>query len=187
LTELKEWVPKEKWDDLAQRAKHMEQVVQEVDAALTETRVGLTKLSREVEPVLEKYGHLTPDNVANVMRELEIRYRAIRDKRLAWIRFLSLAIGLVWAAILQINTLDLLEPLLSDSIADLLGGQSTLWYNIAGVVLSGLGAAAGSSFWYEQMARLRKARTVVDTTEQLKEQVAAIASGIAIGRANANE
>jgi uncharacterized coiled-coil protein SlyX len=187
LTELKEWVPKEKWDDLEQRAKHMEQVIQEVDTAITDTRVGLTRLRGRVEPVLDKYGHLTPDNIANVMRELEARYRVIMENRLAWIRFFSLAIGIAWAVILQINSLDLLGPVIPGTIANLLGGSDTLWYNVAGLVLSGLGAAAGSSFWYEQMARLRQARKVVDTTEQLKAQAAAIASGIATAQASAKE
>lgn len=187
LVELKEWVPQEKWDDLDQRVKHMEQVIQEVDVAITETRVGLRALRRQVEPILQKYGPLTPDNVANVIRELEARYQAIVDNRLAWIRFLSLAIGIAWAVLLQINSLDLLGPVIPGAIANLLGGSNTLWYSVAGLILSGLGASAGSSFWYEQMARLRQARQVVDTTEQLKAQAAAIASGIAAGQASMRE
>jgi uncharacterized coiled-coil protein SlyX len=184
LTDLKEWVPQEKWDDLEQRARHMEQVIQEVDTALTQTRYGLARLRSQAEPILAKYGHLTPDNVANVMRELEARYQSLSDNRLAWIRLLSLVIGVAWAFILQINSLD---PVVPDTIAHLLGGTNTLWYTIAGLVLSGLGAAAGSSFWYEQMARLRQARQVVDTTEQLKQQAAAIASGIASAQASVKE
>jgi len=187
LTELKEWIPKEKWDNLEKRAETIQEIIQEVDVALTETRIGLTTLRRKAEPVLEKYGHLTPDNVANVMRELESRYQTLRDKRLAWIRFLSLLIGMLWAVTLRINTLDLLEPLLGDNLAGLLGGTGTLWYTIAGLALTGMGAAAGSSFWYEQMARLRNARKVIDTTEQLKDQAAAIASGIIAGQASARE
>lgn len=187
LTELKEWIPKEKWENLEQRAEYIQEIIQEVDVALTETRMGLTTLRREVEPVLEKYGHLTPDNVANVMRELESRYQTLRDKRLAWIRFLSLLIGILWAVTLRINTFDLLEPLLANNLADLLGGRGSLWYVVAGLALTGIGAAAGSSFWYEQLARLRKARKVVDTTEQLKNQAAAIASGIIAGQTSAQE
>lgn len=187
LVELKEWVPRDKWEDLEQRTKHMEQVIQEVDMAMIETRVGLTKLRRQVDPILEKYGHLTPDNVANVMRELEARYNSLADNRLAWIRFFSLVIGITWAVLLQINSLDLLGPIIPDTIANLLGGSSTLWYNVAGLTLSGLGASAGSSFWYEQMARLRQTRQVVDTTEQLKAQAAAIASGIAAGQVSAGK
>lgn len=187
LAELKEWVPQEKWEDLEQRAKHLEQVIQEVDTALTETRYGVARFQSQVKPVLDKYGHLTPENVANVMRELEHRYRALRDSRLAWIRFFSLAIGIAWAVLLQINSLDLLGPIIPSTIANLLGGTDTLWYNLAGLVLSGLGAAAGSSFWYEQMARLRQARKVTDTAQQLKEQAAAIASGIAAAQASVKE
>jgi hypothetical protein len=98
-----------------------------------------------------------------------------------------LVLGIVWAVVLQINSLDLLSPVVPDAIANLLGGYDTLWYSVAGLVLSGLGAAAGSSFWYEQMARLRQARQVVDTTEQLKEQAAAIATGIASAQIGVKE
>jgi len=187
LVELKEWVPKETWDDLDQRVKHMEEVIHEVDTTLTQARAGFIKIRRQTQPILDKYEHLTPDNVANVMRELQVRYKALIENRLAWIRLLSLVIGITWAVILQINSLDLLGPIIPDAIAHLLGGDNTLWYNIAGLVLSGMGAAAGSSFWYEQMARLRQTRQVVDTTEQLKQQAAAIASGIMAGQASAQE
>ncbi len=183
LAGLKEWVPEDRWKDLEQRAKHMEEVIREVDTAITETRVGFTKLQGRLQPVLDKYGPLTPDNLANVMRELECRYQTLSDNRLAWIRFFSLTIGIAWAVLLQINSLDLLGPIIPAAIANLLGGSETLWYSVAGLILSGLGAAAGSSFWYEQMARLRQAREVVDTTEQLKAQAAAIASGIASAQA----
>jgi len=187
LTELKEWMPKENWDDLEQRARHMEQVIQEVDLAITETRVGLTRLRGQVKPILAKYGRLTPDNMANVMRELDARYKIITENRLAWIRFFSLAIGIGWAVFLQINSLDLLGPVIPGTVSNLLGGNNTLWYNVAGLVLSGMGAAAGSSFWYEQMARLRQTRQVVDTTEQLKAQAAAIASEIASVQSSAKK
>jgi uncharacterized coiled-coil protein SlyX len=187
LTELKEWVPKDQWDDLEKRAQRMEQVIQEVDTAIADTRIGLRKLRSQAQPVLEKYGSLTPDNIANVMRELEARYRAISDNRVAWIRFFSLLIGIGWAVLLQINSLDLLGPIIPQTIGHLLGGTDTLWYSVAGLILSGLGASAGSSFWYEQMARLRQTREVVDTTEQLKQQAAAIASGIASAQTSAKE
>ncbi len=183
LSELKEWVPPEIWSDLEKRAQHMEQVIQQVDQSLAETRIGLQRLRGQVEPVLTKYGSLTPDNLANVMRELEERYKALTANRLAWIRFLSLVVGIGWAVLLQINSLDLLDPLVPDTIANLMGGKETTWYALAGLILSGLGASAGSSFWYEQMARLRQARQVIDTTEQLKAQAAAIASGIAAAQA----
>lgn len=187
LAELKEWVPKEKWDDLDHRVRNMERVIREVDATLAETRYGFARLQSTAKPILDEFGHLTPDNVAAVMRDLEARYQALRDNRLAWIRFLSLAIGIAWAVLLQINSLDLLDPVIPDAVAELLGGGDALWYHAAGLILSGLGASAGSSFWYEQMARLRQTRQVVDTAEQLKAQAAAIASGIASAQASTKD
>jgi len=53
-----------------------------------------------------------------------------------------LAIGIAWAVVLQINSLDLLGPVVPAAIANLLGGTDTLWYNIAVLIPSGLGAVA---------------------------------------------
>jgi hypothetical protein len=185
--ELKEWMSKEDWDNLDQRVEQMEQVIRDVDNTLAQTRTGLVRLRRQAEPVLKEIDKLAPVDVAPVMRELEVRYQALADNRIAWIRFWSLVVGILWAVILQINSLDLLGPVIPATIANLLGGTDTLWYSVAGLALSGLGAAAGSSFWHDQMARLRQARQVVDTTEQLKAQATAIASGIAAGQTRASE
>jgi uncharacterized coiled-coil protein SlyX len=184
LAEFKKWVPEEVWGDLEQRTKYMEQVIQEVDVALVQTRIGIQRLSKKIDPILAKYESVTPANVTTILRELDARYDALRNRRLAWIRFLSLVIGIFWAVVVQVNSLELLAPIIPDYIDSLLGGPGTFWYVVAGLTLSGLGAAAGSSFWYEQLARLRQARQVVDTATQLKEQATAIASGIAAGQAS---
>jgi hypothetical protein len=175
--ELKEWMPEKDWNNLEQRAEKMEHVIRDLDNTLTKTRSGLGRLRQQAKPVLTEIDKLAPTDVATVMRELEARYQAITDNRIAWIRFWSLVIGIVWAVILQINSLDLLGPVIPNAVDNLLGGRDTLWYSVAGLALSGLGAAAGSSFWYEQMARLRQARQVVSTTEELRAQVEALAAG----------
>jgi hypothetical protein len=187
LAELKQWVPEKDWQDMEVRVQHMEEVIREVDVTLAEARAGFAELRKHAKPILEAGERLTSAQLANVMRKLEARYQAVTANRVAWIRFLSLVIGIGWAVIIQINSLDLLDPVIPDTIANLLGGSDTLWYNVAGLLLSGLGAAAGSSFWHDQMARLRQAGQVVDVAEQMKAQVTAIASGIAAAQASAKE
>jgi hypothetical protein len=178
LNGLKQWVPPEEWANIDTRVEHMRQIIKELDDALTTTRAGLTELRQQAQPILKEANELTSGNLAIVMSKLQARYQALTANRLAWIRFLSLVIGIAWAMLLQINSLDLLDPVLPDNVARVLGGAGADWYQIAGRVLSGLGAAAGSSFWYEQMARLRQARKVVETATELKEQVTSIAGGI---------
>ncbi len=179
---LKEWVGPEDWEQLEKRVEHMDAVIREVDTTLAETRIGLRRLRDQTEPLIKEGQKLAPEELATVMRQLEGRYKALSEHRLAWIRFASLVIGIGWAIVLQINSLDLLSPVIGDVINDMLGGPNTFWYVVAGIALSGLGASAGSSFWHDQMARLRQAGEVVDTTEELRKQAAAIASGIAAGQ-----
>ena len=179
LNGLRQWIRPEEWENIDLRVEHMRQIIKDLDDALATTRAGLTELRQQAQPILKEANELTSGNLAIVMSKLQARYQALTNNRLAWIRFFSLAIGIAWAMLLQINSLDLLAPVLPDNVASVLGGTSAVWYQVAGRVLSGLGAAAGSSFWYEQMARLRQARKVVDTAAELKEQVTSIAGGIA--------
>jgi cell division protein FtsB len=187
LADLKEWVPKEKWDDLEERVKFMEDTIRELDQGLSQIQAGISEIRRRAEPVLKEGEVLTYQTVATVVRRLEARYDLITANRVAWIRLLSLIVGIGWAVMLQINSLDLLGPVIPDVIKDLLGGVQSTWYGIAGLVLSGLGAAAGSSFWHDQMARLQQAQQVVDTAEQLKAQATAIASGVVAARTSAQD
>jgi hypothetical protein len=187
LAQLKEWVPKEKWDNLEERVKFLEDTIRDIDASLSEFRAGIAELRRQATPILKDSDVLSYEMIGTVMRKLEARYQLVAANRLAWIRFFSLVIGIGWAVLLQINTLDLLDPVVPDVIADLLGGVDSTWYAIAGLVLSGLGAAAGSSYWHDQMRRLQAAREVVGTAEQLKEQAMAIASGVAAAQSGTQD
>lgn len=187
LAELEQWVDPDQWENMDARVEHMKQVIKELDDTLATTRTGLSKLSQQAKPILATADELTPGNLAAVMSKLEARYKAITDNRLAWIRLWSLLIGVGWAVILQINSLDLLGPVIPGTLDNLLGGSGTLWYSVAALGLSGLGAAAGSSFWYEQMARLRQARKAVDTAQELKAQIDALANGVAAAPAGMQE
>ncbi|MBT7190967.1 MAG: hypothetical protein HN916_12315 [Anaerolineae bacterium] len=39
--------------------------------------------------------------------------------------------------------------------------------SITGIMLSGLAASAGSSFWHDQSARLRQLKTTVESVEKI--------------------
>jgi hypothetical protein len=184
LADLKQWVPPEKWANLEDRVRYMEDTIRELDKSLVEIRSGVREIRRQAEPILRDSDVLSHEKIATVLRKLEARYDYVSANRVAWIRIFSLVIGFGWAVLLQINSLDLLDPVVPDVITELLGGVQSSWYAIAGLVLSGLGAAAGSSFWHDQMQRLQQAGQVVDTAEQLKQQAAAIASGIAAAQAS---
>ncbi len=126
------------------------------------------------------------------------------QRRITWLRVTSAVVGVGLAASLQIDSLQLLEPLLGKA-ADVFRYQEqpTEWYTFAvlikqsgsaidprlglpgilgeaaamllnltpGTVLSGLGAAAGSSFWHDQLARLRSFKQTARQAEELTKQL----------------
>jgi hypothetical protein len=123
--------------------------------------------------------------------------------RVKWLRIVSAAAGIALAYALKIDSLQLLEPLLQDAVAtfkvtregadwktiEALTGSANLalpvldsaldWLlNLTpGMVLSGLGAAAGSGFWHDQLDNLRAAKGVTQTVEEVKKSVSGEGAG----------
>ena len=73
-------------------------------------------------------------------------------------------IGIVIAFILQINTFEILGSLFSDEITQSL---ATPLGQIGGVVLTGLAASAGSSFWHDMLGRVRNLKDTVQKVERV--------------------
>jgi len=124
-------------------------------------------------------------------------------RRVKWLRIISAAVGIALAAALQIDSLQLLEPILGNA-ADAFRPareaaetiESAQWYSIEqvieqrfdlepdsehlagvlalllsltpGVYLSGLGAAAGSGFWHDQLDKLRMGKQITKMAEQIQ-------------------
>ncbi|MCI0397964.1 MAG: hypothetical protein L0332_09595 [Chloroflexi bacterium] len=111
---------------------------------------------------------------ARVMLELEQRHQDEAASRVRWLRTLSVIVGIVLAYMLQIDSANLLDPLLPDGAANFLtailvpqGTYSLLLFNVtlannitAGIILTGLAASAGSSFWHDQLTRLQAVKSV---------------------------
>jgi hypothetical protein len=101
-------------------------------------------------------------SVTNIVETIGIattKHITRERNRRAVIRVLAILLGIVLAWVFQIDTLQLLAPLLEPA-------QSTLGNaaHVVGLVLSGLAASAGSSFWHDQSARLRSLK---DATEAI--------------------
>jgi hypothetical protein len=90
--------------------------------------------------------------------------------RRAIIRVIAIALGIGFAVLFQIDTLQLLAPLSAPAQAM---WQETLGSNgahVVGVVLSGIAASAGSSFWHDQSARLRQLKAASAVVRELTEE-----------------
>jgi hypothetical protein len=97
---------------------------------------------------------------------LTIYVKKKRDRR-AVIRLLTIILGIVFAFFFQINTVQLLLPIFSEAyqqtVLNNLGGLAI----VIGIVLSGLAASAGSSYWHDQSARLRNLKNTSSSIKDL--------------------
>lgn len=149
---------------------------------------------------------LTLDEAARRILEEDTRWNSQEKTRITWLRILSGVVGIALAASLQVDSLQLLEPVLGNA-ADTFRcqvGQTVKWCTFEmfieqsgggdinptrglpgalgataaallgltpGLILSGLGAAAGSGFWHDQLDKLRSAKRVVTEVEDLAERI----------------
>lgn len=111
---------------------------------------------------------------ARTVMELEQRHQDAAESRVRWLRTLSVIVGILLAYMLRIDSADLLVGLLPNGTTNFLGTAlipaneySLLFMRVniphgitAGIILSGLAASAGSSFWHDQLGRLQAVKQV---------------------------
>lgn len=132
----------------------------------------LDKTAREVSTkaveTLKELGY--EEQVNTAQKEIAIKFSTLRDKyaasqrqRITILRTLSAVVGVIIAFILQLNSFEILGSLFSDEIMSTL---STPAGQIGGIILTGLSASAGSSFWHDMIGR---ARNIKDTIKQVED------------------
>jgi hypothetical protein len=148
---------------------------------------------------------LTLEEAAKRILEEDTAIQDHEKNRIAWLRILSGIVGIALAATMQVDSLQLLEPVLGDAANTFRppheAGQTVEWYTFKtiierehesgdldptlrlpgvlgaamaaflglspGIVLSGLGAAAGSGFWHDQLDKLRSAKQIVTQVQTI--------------------
>ena len=115
---------------------------------------------RETQPVIKSLEHAPGELLA-----LDRRDVMDRDTYVRWIRLISVVVGVTLAYMLQIDAAVLLTDFLPES-ANFLSTQFHLmpgWPAIsAGIILTGLGASAGSGFWHDQLSRLQAVKQTAE-------------------------
>ncbi len=116
------------------------------------------------------YTQLTPTTAARIILQEQGRHEEDAKMRVKWLRFTSVVVGIGLAYILRVDSGNLLGDLLptgilttaltQDQTVSLLGREMVLHRVTAGIILTGLAASAGSSFWHDQLSRLRTAKDV---------------------------
>lgn len=180
----------------------------------------LQKRLKEYEQYLENPHTLPPvktlREAGQRVLEVDARQKQEEDRRITWLRIMSAVVGVILAVSLQIDSFQLLEPVLGNA-ADTFRARKedrVVWYSFEqiierrmmnqraeagegrdlidptlgfpwvfgsfvsmllglrpGIVLSGIGAAAGSGFWHDQLDRLREAKEAVTQIEEVTQQL----------------
>lgn len=107
--------------------------------------------------------NIAKKEIAIKLSFLREKYAASQKQRITILRTLSAVIGIVIAFSLQINTFDILGSFFSPDVMRSLDSQ---WGQIGGVIVTGLAASAGSSFWHDMLGRVRNVKDTVKQVEQ---------------------
>ena len=168
---VREWLP----EGSGEAAK-----VVAIQAYAEKAKVDMAELDRiakaqaaAAEETLKQLG--LEEQVDTVKKEIAIKLSALREKyaasqrqRITILRTLSAVIGIIIAFALQIDSFSILGSFFSANVMATLNNQ---WGHIGGIVLTGLAASAGSSFWHDMLGRVRNIKDTVKQVEVAVEGV----------------
>jgi len=168
---VKEWLP----EGSGEAAK-----VVAIQSYAEKARVNMAELDRvakeqaaNAEETLKQLG--LEEKVDTVKKEIAIklatlreRYAASQRQRITILRSLSAIIGIIIAFALQVDSFNILGSFFS---ANVLASLDTQWGHIGGMIITGLAASAGSSFWHDMLGRVRNIKDTVKQVEVAVEGV----------------
>jgi hypothetical protein len=136
----------------------------------------------QVEKILNT--EITSTTAAQIVLTRTDQQRDEESSRLRWLRAISVLVGMYLAYLLQIDAAELLDaavPGIAETINAVFrfSGEELhkLWPALApdraitaGIVLTGLAASAGSTFWHDQLDRLQSAKKGAESAAQMLQQ-----------------
>lgn len=111
---------------------------------------------------LETKVDLARKEIAIKLSTLREKYASSEKQRVTLLRLLSAIIGIVIAFLLHINTFEILGSLFSSQITQSLASPAGQY---GGIILTGLAASAGSSYWHDMLGRVRNIKESVKQVE----------------------
>lgn len=111
---------------------------------------------------LETKVDLARKEIAIKLSTLREKYASSEKQRVTLLRLLSAIIGIIIAFLLHINTFEILGSLFSSQITQSLASPAGQY---GGIILTGLAASAGSSYWHDMLGRVRNIKESVKQVE----------------------
>ena len=168
LKDVKEWLP----------------AGSDADAKVTAIQTLTTDAKKTEEQLIQSVGDLKqvadeaiqvlgPDSkITQAQKDLALKFAALRRNyalsekhRITLLRVISAVIGMVIAIMLQIDTFDIIGVLLPTDVQDILTQPNA---QLGGMLVTGLAASAGSSFWHDMLGRVRNLKDVVQEVSQVQ-------------------
>lgn len=168
LNDIKEWLPKD--SDLEAKAAAIEKLTGNVKEKEDELINGVQDLKEIADQTLDSLG---PDSkITQAQKDLALKFAALRRRyalsekqRISILRVLSAVIGMVITVMLRIDTFDILGVLLPPDVQAILTQPNA---QLGGMLVTGLAASAGSSFWHDVLGRVRNLKDTVQQVSQLQ-------------------
>jgi hypothetical protein len=149
INEVRDWLPDEE-DEEAKQQTTLARIT-----ALNKALVALGEMPLSV--------RTTPAKIAETVGIATTKYIEQERLRRAVIRLLAIVLGIGFAALFQLDTVELLSPIAETPFDQWKERVNPNSLHIAGLVLTGLAASAGSSFWHDQSARLRSLKDITES------------------------
>ena len=168
LKDIKEWLPT--GSDLDAQVTAIQSLT--TDAKMTEGQLlkGVQDLRQVADDAMESLG--PKSKVTQAQKDLALKFASLRRNyalnekhRITLVRIISAVIGIVIAIMLQIDTFDILGVLFPPQVQLILTQQNA---QIGGMLITGLAASAGSSFWHDMLGRVRNLKDTVQGASQVQ-------------------
>lgn len=168
LKDIKEWLPT--GSDAEAKVTAIQSLT--TDAKMTEDELlrGVQDLKQVADEAIQVLG---PDSkITQAQKELALKFAALRRKyaldekqRITVLRLIAAFIGIAMAIMLGIDTFDILGVLFPPQVQLILTQQNA---QIGGMLITGLAASAGSSFWHDMLGRARNLKDTVQGVSQVQ-------------------
>lgn len=168
LRDIKEWLPA--GSDADAKVTAIQSLT--TDAKITEENLlkGVQDLKQVADEAIQSLG--PESKITQAQKELALKFAALRRKyaldekrRITALRVISGLIGIIIAILLRIDTFDILGVLFPPDVQTILTQQNA---QIGGMLMTGLAASAGSSFWHDMLGRARNLKDTVQGVSQVQ-------------------
>ena len=168
LRDIKEWLPT--GSELDAQVTAIQSLT--TDAKKTEDQLlqGVQDLKQVADDALQSLGPRS--KVTQAQKDLALKFASLRRNyalnekhRISLLRILSAVIGIGIAIMLRVDTFDILGVLFPPQVRAILTQQNA---QIGGMLITGLAASAGSSFWHDMLGRVRNLKDTVQGASQVQ-------------------